>query len=117
MRLTGAPFINTWPIFNCVYAAAYFIYMSVHMRHQPTADGEECVGLLSLHCGHTFQSAETSPANVHPTLHLRLPKHGADQCHGDDILLLLGGIHLLGAPKGGRSYIVDKGLAGSGSFS
>lgn len=43
-----------------------------------TADGEERVGLLSLHTGHTFQSGEPSPADIHPTLHLCLPKHGTE---------------------------------------
>lgn len=87
------------------------------MWYQLTADREECVGLLSLHRSHTFQSTEPSPAHVHPTLHLRLPKHGAEQCDGDDIALLLGGIHLLGAPEGRRLCIVDKVLTGSLSYS
>lgn len=84
---------------------------------QLTTDREECVGLLSLHCGHTFQSIEPSPADVHPTLYLCLSKHGTEQCHSDDIVLLLGGIHLLGAPEGRRLYIVDKRLTGSPSYS
>lgn len=78
-----------------------------------TTDREECVGLLSLHCSHTFQSIEPSPADVHPTLHLGLPKRGAEQCDGDDIVLLLGGIHLLRASEGKRLYIVDERVTGS----
>lgn len=86
--------------------------MSVHplalAPNTLTANGEKCVGLLSLHRGHTFQSSESSPADVHPTLHLRLPKHGAEQCDGDDIVLLLGGIHLLGAPESRTLYSYDE---------
>lgn len=87
------------------------------MRYQLTADRKECVGLLALHCSHTFQSIKPSPADVDPTLHLCLPKHGAEQCDSDDIAFFLGGIHLLGTPKGRRLYIVDKGLTGSLSYS
>lgn len=87
------------------------------MWYQLTTNGKECVGLLSLHCSHTFQSTEPSPADVHPTLHFRLPKLGAEQCDGDDILLLLGGIYLLGAPERRRLCIVHKELMGSLSYS
>lgn len=83
------------------------------MRYQLTADGKKRVGLLAFCCRHTFQSTEPSPANVDPTLHLRLPKHGTQQCDSYDIALFLGGIHLLGTPKGGRLHFVDKRLMGS----
>lgn len=83
-----------------------------------TADREERVGLLARHRGHTFQRVEPSPADVDPTLHLCLAKHGAEQSDGDDIVLFLGGIHLLGTPEGRRLDAVDKGLSvGSWSYS
>lgn len=82
-----------------------------------TTDREECEGLLPVHRCHAFQSIEPSPADVHPTLHLRLPKYGAGQCDGDNIVLLLGAIPLLGAPEEWRLYIVGKGLMGSPSYS
>lgn len=98
--------------------------MSAHVRPvvhaagcQLTADREECVRLLALDCGHAFQSAEPSPADVDPALHLRLPKHGAKQSNGDDVVLFLGGIHLLGTPEGKRLHTVDKRLKGSPSNS
>lgn len=86
-------------------------------RYPLTTDGEEHEGLLSLHRSHTFQRAKPSPADIHPTLHLRLPKHGTEQCDGDDIVLLLGGVHLLWAPEGRRLYIVDKGISRSSNYS
>lgn len=76
---------------------------------QLTADGEERVGLLALHRGHTFQGIEASPADVDPTLHLRLAKPGAEQGDGDDVELLPGGIHLLGTPGGRRLTLLTKG--------
>lgn len=88
-----------------------------YMWYQLTTDRKECVGLLSLRRSHTFQSTKPSPADVHPTLHLRLPKHGTEQCDGDDVVLLLGGIYLLGTPEGRRLHMVDKTLMGSPSFS
>lgn len=82
-----------------------------------TADREERERLLALDRGHTFQSAEPSSADVDPALHLGLPKQGAEQSDGDDVLLLLGGIDLLGTPKGQRLHTVDKRLTGSPSYS
>lgn len=82
-----------------------------------TADGEERVGLLPLHAGHALQGGEAAPADVHPTLHLRLPEHGTEERDGDDVVLLLGGIHLLGAPEGKRLHLVDNELTGSPSYS
>ena len=87
-----------------------------HCGRTLTTDRKEGVGLLALHRRHTLQSTEPSPADIHPTLHLRLPEPWADQCDGDDVLLLHGGIHLLGAPEGRRLYNVDKRLTGSRSF-
>lgn len=84
---------------------------------QLTTDREQCVGLLSLHRGHTFKSIEPSPADVYPTLNLCLSKRGTEQCDGDDIVLLPGGIHLLGAPGCMKLYIVIKYLRGSPSYS
>lgn len=87
------------------------------MWYQLTTDGKKRVGLLAFCCRHTFQSTEPSPADVDPTLHLRLPKHGTKQCDSYDIALFLGGIHLLGTPKGGRLHFVDKRFMGSQSYS
>lgn len=60
-----------------------------------TADGEERVGLLARHRGHTLQRVETSAAHVDPALHLRLAEARAKERDGDDVELLLGGVHLL----------------------
>lgn len=115
MRLTGAPFDVTWfPYLSARRLANAGLLSS---RDGLTADREERVGLLALHRGHTLQRVEASAAHVHPALHLRLPEHGAEQRDGDDVVLLLGGIHLLGAPEGRRLDIVDKGLTGSPSYS
>lgn len=78
------------------------------MYNQLTADGEECVGLFSIHCCNTLQSVEASPADVHPALHFCFPKPGAEQGDGDDVLLL-GGIQLLRAPGGRRLHLVEMG--------
>lgn len=81
-------------------------------RVRLTADREERVGLLPLDCGHAFQSAEPSSADVDSALHLRLPKQGAEERDGDYVVLFLGGVHLLRTPEGKRSHTVDKRLTG-----
>lgn len=115
------PFNIMWPQFNVMRVLTYGLHPTLFMWPFTfmwlTADGKERVRLLSLHRSHTFQSIEPSPADVHPTLHLCLPKHGAEERNGDDIVFLLGSIHLLGAPEGRRLYIVNKRLTGSLSYS
>lgn len=69
-----------------------------------TADGEERVGLLARHRGHALQRVETSAAHVDPALHLRLAEAGAEERDGDDVELLLGGVHLLRAPDDGKRF-------------
>lgn len=123
-RLTGAPLQYpsiTTQIYLCLDSLMYHIPCTLCrwacMWYQLTADGKKRVGLLAFCCRHTFQSTEPSFADVDPTLHLRLPKHGTKQCDSYDIALLLGGIHLLGTPKGGRLHFVDKRLMGSQCYS
>lgn len=69
-----------------------------------TADGEERVGLLARHRGHALQRVEASAAHVDPALHFRLAEAGAEERDGDDVELLLGGVHLLRAPDSGRRF-------------
>lgn len=74
-----------------------------------TADGEERVGLLAGHRGHALQRVEAAAADVDPALHLRLAEARAEERDGDDVELLLGGVHLLRAPDGGEEICtVDK---------
>lgn len=74
-----------------------------------TADGEERVGLLAGHRGHALQCVEAAAADVDPALHLRLAEERAEECDGDDVELLLSGVHLLRAPDGGEEICtVDK---------
>jgi len=77
-----------------------------------TADGEQCVGLLPLHRGHALQRAVAAAAHVHAALHLRLAEQRAEQRDGDDVVLLLGGVHLLGAPGGEGGGRITRVLTG-----
>lgn len=84
-----------------MHAAAMMMGASTHGVGL-TADGEERVGLLAGHRGHALQRVEAAAADVDPALHLRLAKEWAEERDGDDVELLLGGVHLLRAPAGGE---------------